>query len=165
MIRSPATARTAAVVLSLAAAVGCGPAATAPDSDEEALVSQETPQSLPPDWPWPDALDAVAAAPDSHEILLENEEVRVVRVKIPPGVREPRHTHRWPSVMIVDHPARIRYFDADGELRFESPEEIDRTPRGASWLAPEGPHSVENIDSEPYFAYRVELKAAAAASG
>gem|GEM_PF-6375503 len=40
-------------------------------------------------WPWPRSLDAAIAAPDSHQILLENERVRVVRVYIPPGAREP----------------------------------------------------------------------------
>jgi hypothetical protein len=28
----------------------------------------------------------------------------------------------------------------------------------ASWMPPEGPHSVENIDSQAYHAIRVELK-------
>lgn len=109
-------------------------------------------------WPWPDSLDAAAAAPDSHEILLENDHVRVVRVRIAPATREPEHTHRWPSVMIVDRPARIRYFGAGGELEFESPPDSPREPRPPVWMPPEGPHSVENVDSAPYLAHRIELK-------
>jgi predicted metal-dependent enzyme (double-stranded beta helix superfamily) len=115
------------------------------------------------DWPWPDSLDAVEAAPDSHVVLLENERVRVVEVVIPPGEKEPRHTHRWPSVMLVDRAARIQYYDETGEVAYESPERpadeaADRTPPEVEWMGPEGPHAVENIDDVPYHALRVELK-------
>jgi hypothetical protein len=43
----------------------------------------------------------------------------VLKVVIEPGAREPERTHRAPSVMMVDEPARIRYY-AGGTLRFES---------------------------------------------
>ncbi len=112
-----------------------------------------------PVWPWPDSADAVAAAPDSHIVLLENDRVRVLRVVIAPGQREPMHTHRWPSVMLVDQPARIRYYGADGQLRFESRSEPQATsPISPDWLGPEGLHAVENIGSNPFGAYRIELK-------
>ncbi|MEM7531121.1 MAG: hypothetical protein AAF639_03000 [Chloroflexota bacterium] len=110
------------------------------------------------EWPWSDELDAKIAAPDSHEILLENEQVRVARVVIPPGHREPPHTHRWVSVMITDGPARIRYYGEDGELAFESEPDMDYTPKKPRWMDAEGLHSVENIDTKPYQAYRIELK-------
>lgn len=134
------------------------------DSGPHTKLKMSTPGRIggQPDWPWPDSLDAAIAAPDSHAVLLENDQVRVVRVYIPPGTREPEHTHRWASVMIVDRPARIRYYDAQGELAFESPKEIERTPRLPSWLPPEGPHCVENVDTTAYYAYRIELKRAAA---
>ncbi len=115
------------------------------------------------DWPWGDELDALAAAPESHRVLLENESVRVLEVVIRPGEREPAHTHRWPSVMMVTEPARLRYYGADGELRFESPPRQEEAPSapselGADWLGSEGLHSVENIDDRPFRALRVELK-------
>jgi quercetin dioxygenase-like cupin family protein len=59
-------------------------------------------------WRWPRELDALIAAPGSHRLLFENDRVRVLEVVIEPGAREPEHTHRWPSVMIVHQPARIR---------------------------------------------------------
>ena len=60
--------------------------------------------------------------------------------------------------MIVDEPARIRYYQGDA-LLFES----QARPRSGSdmrvrWMEPEGPHSVENIDQRRYHAIRVELK-------
>lgn len=60
--------------------------------------------------------------------------------------------------MIVDQPARIRYFDENKQLLFESPPEIERSPGLPNWMDPEGPHSVENVDTTPYYAYRIELK-------
>lgn len=126
-------------------------------------MPSETDSSEPTDWPWPRSLDAVEAAPDSHHVLLENDAVRVVRVVIQPGEKEPTHTHRWPSVMLVDRAARIRYYDADGAVADESPERAagetaEQSPPRTEWLEPEGPHAVENIDTVPYHATRIELK-------
>jgi hypothetical protein len=103
-------------------------------------------------------MDALIAAPASHCFLLDSDEVRVLDVVIEPGTREPEHTHRAPSVMIVDEPTRIRYYVGDAvwhesPLRSEFPAQIR-----VNWLDPEGPHSVENIDQRRYHAIRVELK-------
>ena len=108
-----------------------------------------------------DSLDAVAAAPASHEVLLENEKVRVLRVTIQPGEKEPMHHHQWESVMYVEQPSRIRYYDMNDVMRFESPEGQDfgdnYTP-SPDWMGPEGVHAVENIDTIPFVALRVEIK-------
>ena len=110
-------------------------------------------------WPWPEAMDALLAAPGSHRVLLENDRVRVLEVVIEPRTREPEHTHRAVSVMIVDEPSRIRYYAGD-TLRYESQGRDGSSPPGerVSWMEPEGPHSVENIDECRYHAIRVELK-------
>src|SRR5438034_3581896 len=104
-------------------------------------------------WDWPPSMDAVVAAPESHRVLLENEDVRVLEVTIPAGHREPEHTHRAHSVMIVDGPAQIRYYKGD-VLTFASPPGPGAVGTRASWMEPEGPHSVENIDDHPYHAIR-----------
>jgi quercetin dioxygenase-like cupin family protein len=103
-------------------------------------------------------MDALIAAPASHRVLLENERARVLEVVIEPGAREPEHTHQAASVMIVNEPARIRYYTS-GALQFESQTPAS-SPSGVrvSWIEPEGPHSVENIDQRRYHAIRVELK-------
>lgn len=109
-------------------------------------------------WPWPETMDAVVAAAASHRVLIDNDRVRVLEVVIEAGTREPEHTHQASSVMIVDQPARIRYY-ADGALTFETP--VEPAPGAGprvSWLEPEGPHSVENIDQRLYHAIRIELK-------
>jgi hypothetical protein len=82
----------------------------------------ESTANKPGSWPWPESLDAVVAASGSHRVVLENETTRVLEVTIAPGEREPEHTHRWPSVMVVHRPARIRYYSGD-TLTFASPEQ------------------------------------------
>jgi predicted metal-dependent enzyme (double-stranded beta helix superfamily) len=109
-------------------------------------------------WPWPDTIDALAAAPASHRVLLDIDRVRVLEVVIEPGTREPEHTHQAASVTIVDEQAPIRYY-ANGALRCES-QAAPGSPPGVRgrWLEPEGPHSVENTGHRRHHAIRVELK-------
>ena len=109
-------------------------------------------------WPWSQTMDALLAAPASHRVLLENDRVRVLEVVIEPGAREPEHTHRAASVMIVDEPAGIRYYQA-GTMLFESQPGPGPEPGvRVRWMEPEGPHSVENTGPHRYHAIRVELK-------
>jgi hypothetical protein len=109
-------------------------------------------------WAWPAEMDALLAAAGSHRVLLDSDRVRVLEVTIEPGTREPEHTHQAASVMIVDEPARIRYY-AGGILQFESRAHPEDPPGvRVRWMEPEGPHSVENIDHRRYHAIRVELK-------
>ena len=109
-------------------------------------------------WPWPDSLDAVCAAAESHRVLLENERVRVLEVTIPAGHTEPWHTHRRSSLMLIDHSAAIRYFRSDNDFD-ERPRVVRESglPR-LEWLGPEGIHCVENVDTMPYHAIRIEFK-------
>jgi quercetin dioxygenase-like cupin family protein len=103
------------------------------------------------------AQDALVAAPRSHRVLLENDRVRVLEVSVAPGEREPMHTHAWPSVMYIDQPAPLLYYDANGALRFDG---RDRPPAGpvTQWMPPEPPHAVENVGTKPFHAIRVEVK-------
>lgn len=111
-------------------------------------------------WVWQKKLDAVLAAPRSHKILLENKEVRVVEVIIEPNTKEPRHTHQWSSVMIVNSSARIRYFDKNNKATEYPKRNISFQNPLVEYLEPEEPHAVENIDKVPYHAYRIEIKSA-----
>ena len=139
---------------------GCA-ADSAATAESDAAAGSEVAAAATPEWPA--ELEAVTAAPESHRVLLENEHVRVLEVVVRAGEKEPVHTHPWPSVMLVDRAARIRYFAENGELAFESPERAEgETAEVANptpaWLEPEGPHAVENIDTVPFHAIRVELK-------
>ena len=69
---------------------------------------------------WPDELDATVAAPQNHNVVLENERVRVLEVTVQPREREPVHRHKWPSVMYVMAEDLIRDYDRDGKLLYDS---------------------------------------------
>src|SRR5881227_678677 len=57
---------------------------------------------------WTAKNDALAAAPGHHKLLFENEEVRVLEVTVPPGVCEPLHAHRYPSVLYYTSAAHMK---------------------------------------------------------
>src|SRR5207248_2343800 len=71
-------------------------------------------------WPWPDSLDALVAAPEYHHVLLENERVRVLDVRISKGHTVPVHTHRWPAVLILVSDGEYIRRDADGAVLFDT---------------------------------------------
>jgi hypothetical protein len=114
-------------------------------------------------WTWPDSLDATIAASASHRVLLEDEYVRVLVVSIPPGRKEPVHTHRWPSVLVHERVGRRISEDYAPDVRGRL---VPRNPVTspaiagfrASRLGPEGPHAVQNLEAYATHAIRVELK-------
>ena len=109
---------------------------------------------------WPAELDAVAAAPGNHKILLENESVRVLEVSMAPGETEPLHSHRWPSVLYIQQAGDFIDKDADGTTIFDT-RELD-TPLTfplTMWKEPEAPHSVVNLSDDQWVRLiRVEIK-------
>ena len=108
------------------------------------------------------AYDAIAAAPDHHRVVFENEKVRVLEVTIKPGEKEPFHVH-MPSVMTVIAGAKLRITEAtlnDGKLVTGKTIEVgkDNFQPPPLWMPPQGLRSVENIGSVTYHAYQIELK-------
>jgi hypothetical protein len=111
---------------------------------------------------WPDPLDALSAAPRHHTLLYENEHVRVLETRIPPGDRVPVHTHCWPSVLyIVSWSAFIRR-DENGKLVMDSRAVGGGSPPAVVWSPPLPPHSLENVGSTEIRVVSVELKQVAA---
>lgn len=118
--------------------------------------------SLSQSWPWPDSLDALTAAPAHHDLLLENESVRVIQTRIPAGDTVPLHTHRWGGVAYLMSWSDFIRRDQDGKVLLDSrqagvPPEIP----AAQWLQPLPPHTVENVGSDTIRILIVELKPAA----
>ncbi|WP_152560476.1 SMP-30/gluconolactonase/LRE family protein [Arenimonas donghaensis] len=109
---------------------------------------------------WPAELDAVVAAPDNHEVLLENDTVRVLSVTLAPGEVEPLHSHRWPSVLHIQSAGHFTDHDAKGQLIFDSrqapaPMKLPLT----MWKGPEAPHSPTNLSEDVTIRLlRVEVK-------
>ena len=110
---------------------------------------------------WSSELLPLAAAPDQHRLLLDNDRVRVFEVVSRPGDVAPAHVHQWPSVFITVSPARLVFRDSAGTVVLEQPGLTpgETLPR-VQWFEPSAsPRSVQNADSVELRAYRVELKA------
>lgn len=96
--------------------------------------------------------DALAAAPATHKLIFENDQVRVLDLEILPGQKEEPHTHQWHGVVVVKSPAKLKYVPADGEPA------IEEYMEGAVWREALPMHYFENIDTKPFRAFRIELK-------
>ena len=110
-------------------------------------------------WPWPDSFDALSAAPQHHTLLLENDHVRGLETRIPPGDLVPVHTHRWPSVLYVFSWSDFIRRDATGAVLIDSRigGEADSRP-SVVWSAALPPHSLENVGSTEIWLISLELK-------
>ena len=107
---------------------------------------------------WPDSLDAMSAAPHHHEVLLENEHVRVLDSCVGPGQTTPVHTHRWPGVLYVLSWSDFIRYDRDGKVVLDSRTLATPERGGALWSGPLGPHYVKNVGSQELRVIAVELK-------
>ena len=102
---------------------------------------------------FPDGLDAAEAAPESHKVLFENSSVRVLQVQVAPGLKEPMHHHRWPSIFlnwdVGGRTAHQRIYHADGSVHDIPSQERPLAPGSwrVKWLEPEPMHSVENLET------------------
>jgi quercetin dioxygenase-like cupin family protein len=106
-----------------------------------------------------DGLEAMAAAPDHHHVLLENERVRVLDTCVAPGERTPVHAHAWPAALYVMSWSDFIRRDPDGEVMVDS-RKWDRQPAvGESlWIPPLPAHSIENVGKSDLRLIAVELK-------
>ncbi len=99
--------------------------------------------------------DAVKIHDPNITVVLENARVRVLSVRVPPGEKEPWHTHTWPAVVVYFRLPPSQRLSPDGK----------KTPRAelkemqVTYDPVSQPlHSVENLGTVTYQAYRVELK-------
>jgi hypothetical protein len=109
-----------------------------------------------------DPFDALIAAPANHKLIFENENVRVLDVRIPAGATVPLHTHRWPSVICELSSGDFVRRDADGKVLLDTRiEPIQATPLTVHWSPPLPLHSVENVGETEIRVLSVEIKNAA----
>lgn len=114
---------------------------------------------------WDPALDAVVAAPDNHQVLYEDDNIRVISVSIAPGAIEKPHHQRWPSVFVIDRMVKkARDFDANGnQIPLPVPTEFD--PPLIAKMPPQPVHYVANDDSYAFHGTRIEFKRGYAGDG
>jgi beta-alanine degradation protein BauB len=95
--------------------------------------------------------DAVKVAPDSYKVVLENDAVRVLEVRIKQGAKSEMHSHPR-SVAICLNDQRLKFTFPNGKT-----ENADLKRGQAVWL--DGlSHAVENIGTEDVSSVVVELK-------
>jgi quercetin dioxygenase-like cupin family protein len=106
----------------------------------------------------PDPLDALIAAPDTHSLLLENENVRVVATRIAPGETTSLHTHCWPQLMIVESFSDFIRRDESGQVIVDSRGGPLPPPGAAVWVEALAPHTLENVGDADIRVIGVEVK-------
>lgn len=114
---------------------------------------------------WELSLDAVAAAPQNHKVLFENEKLRVLEVILHSGEEEPTHHHRWPAIFVLDEIKPPIYdISPDGE---QLPPNRDVIKALESWngagclvvhMAPQPAGRVLNMSGSTLHGIRVEMK-------
>ena len=111
------------------------------------------------DWPWPDSLDALVAAPKHHKLLMEDDRVRVIHTRVLPGETVPLHTHRWPSVLILLGWSDCVRRDENGVVTYDS-RTAGKGPKAdsAMWYPPLPPHTLENVGENEINTINVEMK-------
>lgn len=115
--------------------------------------------------------DAVRAAPYSHHVMYEDEHVRVLEIRLPPGASEPVHVHALPSVIFGETGgsggARFLYSEyrwMNGDFIKVRENEVEAAAgTRAVWTGPEGPHAITNIGPVGVTFTRVEIKPEACA--
>ena len=93
----------------------------------------------------------VAGGPETHKVVLDNAEVRVLDVHIQPGQKVAMHSH----------PASVVYYVTDAKLKFTLPDGTSRVAEAkagtAAWRGP-GTHAVENVGTSEMHLVQTELK-------
>ena|SRR5271157_1422608 len=97
----------------------------------------------------------VAGGTETHKVLLDNANVRVLDVRLPPGQKVAMHSH----------PANVTYFLTDAKFKLTSPdgktEERDSKAGQARW-SEAVTHAIENVGTSEVHLVQTELKGAAA---
>jgi quercetin dioxygenase-like cupin family protein len=103
--------------------------------------------------PWsPPPLDPVRVAPQSYRVVLDNPQVRVLRVRIDGGQKVPLHEHSLNRVVVYLSDQRVRVTSPAGEVT----EAVAKA--GEVRWAGTARHAEENLAEKPFEVVVVELK-------
>ena len=106
------------------------------------------------------SLDAMLAAPDHHDVLVENPHVRVLDTKLSPGERTPVHEHSWPAALYILSWSDFVRYSPTGDVLVDSRTLSAQPKTGeALWSGPLPPHYVHNIGNSVLHIIAVEVKA------
>ena len=97
------------------------------------------------------AQDPLKVAPNTYSLVLENDQVRVLRAVVTPGAKTPMHEHPV-NVVIALTDAAVRFTLPDGTTQ-----DLKLT-RGTPVWGPAGKHAGENVGQAKGEVIIVELK-------
>jgi quercetin dioxygenase-like cupin family protein len=97
-------------------------------------------------------LDPVKLDPKEYKVVLDNDQVRVLHVKIGAGQSTPLHEHALNRVVTYLSDQKLRVTTPDGKA-----EVVERKAGEVSWGGP-AKHKEENLNSTPFEVMVVELK-------
>jgi hypothetical protein len=96
-------------------------------------------------------LDPVKLDPKHYKVVINNDQVRVLRAKYGPHEKSVMH----------EHPASVAVFMSDGHVKFTLPDGTSQDNNGkaqdATW-ADAGKHLPENVGDQPFEVIVIELK-------
>ncbi len=103
--------------------------------------------------------DAVAAAPDHHRVLLEDDRVRVLETLLLPGHETAVHTHVWSGFLyIVSWSNFVRYDEHRNVILDSASIKSTPVPGTAILAAPLPPHSLRNVGNQNIHVILTEFK-------
>jgi quercetin dioxygenase-like cupin family protein len=106
-----------------------------------------------------DELDAVAAAPEHHRVLLEDDRIRVLETIIRPGEETRPHTHAWGGYLYIVAWSDFVRYDGEGNVMLDSKAKgISREPGTAMWAPPLALHSLRNTGDQIFHVILTEFK-------
>jgi hypothetical protein len=106
-----------------------------------------------------DQLDAVAAAPEHHKVLLENDKFRVLETLLLPGEETTVHTHVWSGFLyIISWSDFVRYDEHRNVMMDSARMTHTPIPGTAILAAPIPPHSLQNVGVNKIHVILTEFK-------
>ncbi len=103
-------------------------------------------------------LDATVVASKWHQVIFENNFLRILEVIVKVGETVPFHTHQWDSIMVTLEDSDFLIRDNSGFDTKESALEDDKLPFVELIQGSLQPHSYTNIGSKKYEAIIFEYK-------
>jgi len=96
--------------------------------------------------------DVLKAAPNAYGLLLENDKVRVMEIRLKPGQKAPMHNHPNAHVVYVVKDANFKLSFPDGTSK-----SIDLKSGRVIWMEA-GEHETENVGKTDGHNLVIELK-------
>ena len=96
--------------------------------------------------------DVLAAAANAYGLLLENNRVRVMEIRLNPGQKAPMHNHPNDHVIYVENDARFKLSFPDGKSS------VFELKAGQTLWLEAGSHETENVGTTEARNIVIELK-------